>query len=624
MTQKFTKSIFLLAFFGLSISGFAQFGGGDGTSGNPYQITTPAHLAQLATFVNSGEMIYNAAHYKLTNDLNLAEYGEMYNGGKGWISIGTMFSGNPDKPFRGVFNGNGKVITGLYIDNNNNPSSGLFGVTVDATIENLGLENVSINGSWYIGGVVGYAESSIISHCYSTGTINGLNSYCEIGGIAGKNTIGGSITHCYSITNVSGNCNNIGGIVGQVTLSGVISHCYSTGIISGKNYVGGIAGNVTNEAATYNCVALNPYIMATGAPFGRIAGGQGEYDNLTNNYAFDGMLNPSGTADWDNIGGAALDGADLSVSAIHADGTLKGLFTSANGWTTQNGKLPGLFGNTVAVPPHLSSTPVTPVITTTSLSNGTIGETYSEHLFATGTYPITWSVASGALPAGLSLSTGGIISGVPTATGTFTFTVKAENSAGAATKSLSIAIGESDAPPVITTSSIPDGGIDVLYEYTLSATGAPPITWSMVGGTSIAGIYLSADGVLYGTPTTIGTFPFTVKATNSAGSDTKTLKITIVEKLGIVETDNYPSLRVFPNPTMGELRVTSYGLQETRLIASLQDIAIFDVMGRMVYTVKTRFIASPHDDTATLDISHLPTGIYFLKIDNQTVKIIKQ
>ena len=94
-----------------------------------------------------------------------------------------------------------------------------------------------------------------------------------------------------------------------------------------------------------------------------------------------------------------------------------------------------------------------PVITTTTLQGGKAGAAYSQTLAATGTAPITWSIESGSLPAGLTLS-GNTISGTPTTAGTFTFEVKAANGAGSDTKELSIVIQaapvEPGPPPVIT------------------------------------------------------------------------------------------------------------------------------------------------------------------------------
>jgi hypothetical protein len=74
---------------------------------------------------------------------------------------------------------------------------------------------------------------------------------------------------------------------------------------------------------------------------------------VANNIAFAGMINPSGGATWDNIGAANIDGEDFTKEQIQNDGTLGGRFTAVDGWTTQNGKLPGLFGKTVDMPEHL-------------------------------------------------------------------------------------------------------------------------------------------------------------------------------------------------------------------------------------------------------------------------------
>ena len=99
----------------------------------------------------------------------------------------------------------------------------------------------------------------------------------------------------------------------------------------------------------------------------------------------------------------------------------------------------------------------TVTITTDRLPDGKVGKAYSQTLIATGTVPITWSIDSGNLPAGLSLNKdSGEISGTPTADGTAKFTVKAENSVGSDTKELSITITK-DAPTEFTITVKTDG-----------------------------------------------------------------------------------------------------------------------------------------------------------------------
>lgn len=142
------------------------------------------------------------------------------------------------------------------------------------------------------------------------------------------------------------------------------------------------------------------------------------------------------------------------------------------------------------------------MIMTSSLPAGTMETSYSTSLAATGgTGPYSWSVTSGSLPTGLSLSTAGTISGMPTAMATSTFTVKVTDSAttqATATASLSITIGGAVS---ITTTALPAGSIGSAYAGTLAATGGKtPYTWSLSSGTLPAGLSLSSSGAITGTP----------------------------------------------------------------------------------------------------------------------------
>lgn len=150
--------------------------------------------------------------------------------------------------------------------------------------------------------------------------------------------------------------------------------------------------------------------------------------------------------------------------------------------------------------------PEKPAITTTNLSGGKVGEAYSQTLAATGTAPITWSIASGNLPAGLTLS-GDTISGTPTTAGTFTFTVKAGNSVGNDTKELSIVIQAAPVepdpgqPPVIT-SPTTDQKITVAVDDTatlrVTAKDAQSYQWYADRGSGFKAIS-GATGASYTT-----------------------------------------------------------------------------------------------------------------------------
>jgi len=86
--------------------------------------------------------------------------------------------------------------------------------------------------------------------------------------------------------------------------------------------------------------------------------------------------------------------------------------------------------------------PLAPTITTIILPSGTVGTAYNQTLTANGDAPITWDIANGNLPNGLSLSSSGEISGIPTTAETANFSIKASNNTGSNTKELSIFIDE--------------------------------------------------------------------------------------------------------------------------------------------------------------------------------------
>jgi len=116
----------------------------------------------------------------------------------------------------------------------------------------------------------------------------------------------------------------------------------------------------------------------------------------------------------------------------------------------------------------LADSPV--AITTTSLAGGVVGEAYSQNLTAIGGVPpYKWSIATGALPAGLSLGQAGQISGSPSAAGTANFTVKVtDKNSVSVTLALSINVA---AALVITTASLPNGQVGSAYAQSLAASG---------------------------------------------------------------------------------------------------------------------------------------------------------
>jgi Putative Ig domain len=161
-----------------------------------------------------------------------------------------------------------------------------------------------------------------------------------------------------------------------------------------------------------------------------------------------------------------------------------------------------------------------PEITTASLPAGTVGTAYSTDLKATGgKVPYIWSVKSGTLPTGLSLSADGAISGTPTIAETgdaLIFAVTDANKSTASSGNLGLKIN-SAAPPVVRTTSLPNGTVGYAYAASLQATGGkPPYSWSVKSGTLPAGVSLNVTGALAGTPTASGDFGSLVFAVSDA------------------------------------------------------------------------------------------------------------
>ena len=178
-------------------------------------------------------------------------------------------------------------------------------------------------------------------------------------------------------------------------------------------------------------------------------------------------------------------------------------------------------------------------VTTASLPGGTQGTSYpSTNLTATGgVTPYTWSLTSApsTFPAGMNLNSAGQISGIPTVSGTFNFTVQvADSSGGTAPANLSITLAAAPTLTVTSTSgSLPQGTLNTVYPSTnLNASGGiQPYTWTQVlpgAGPLPPGLALNSSGQISGSPTSSGTYSFTVQVTDSiSGTAQAILSITV-------------------------------------------------------------------------------------------------
>ena len=201
---------------------------GNGTVGNPYQISDPVDLYWLST------------HSEVWDDYFIQTADIDASGTSGWNS-GAGFSpiGNYSTMFTGSYDGRGFEIDGLYINRPSTNYAGLFGLQNSASICNLGLLNVDITGANYVGALMGYSFFASINNCFSTGSVIGVDS---VGGLVGVNSES-AVINSYNTGSVSGH-SKIGGLVGRNAFASVINS-YSTGSVIGSGSdIGGLVGGV--------------------------------------------------------------------------------------------------------------------------------------------------------------------------------------------------------------------------------------------------------------------------------------------------------------------------------------------------------------------------------------------
>jgi uncharacterized protein YhjY with autotransporter beta-barrel domain len=204
---------------------------------------------------------------------------------------------------------------------------------------------------------------------------------------------------------------------------------------------------------------------------------------------------------------------------VNATGLISGTPTSQGAFsanvTAQNGT--GTGNQTVTITIGL----LAPVITSAATASGTIGLAFSYQVTASNN-PTSYGATG--LPAGLSINaTSGLISGAPTVIGSFNANVSATNATGTGSQPVTISIAL--AAPIITSASTANGGLSQPFNYQItannfptsfSATGLPP-------GLSVN----TATGLISGAPGAVGVFNVTVNATNSIGTGSRALTLSI-------------------------------------------------------------------------------------------------
>ena len=180
-------------------------------------------------------------------------------------------------------------------------------------------------------------------------------------------------------------------------------------------------------------------------------------------------------------------------------------------------------------PAHAFTIVIAPLITgpltissPSQLPAGMAGAAYSQTLSANGgSGPYTWSNASGTMPAGLSLSSTGAITGTPTAAGTFNFSVTVSDTANnSSTGAFTLVIASPNTVSLITPNPLPNGAVGVTYNYPIQVLGGnPPYFFSITSGQVPPGLTFDAtNGTINGLPTQAGSFAIVLNVQDSGGS----------------------------------------------------------------------------------------------------------
>jgi hypothetical protein len=326
--------------------------------------------------------------------------------------------------------------------------------------------------------------------------------------------------------------NGLGGTVGVVSSSNSLVGSTANDQVGNIEVLPLINGNYVVRSSLWdNGSATDAGAVTWGNGLGGTVGAVSSSNSLVGSTANDqlgntGIFQFTGdhyvvrSVNWDN-------GSTINVGALSIGNSARG----SVGFVTANLALVGTraqSGNTFTAPAYNPTLGLLalgipqenrvalvqePTFISAALPTGQVNSAYSHTFSASGIPAPTFALHSGSvLPPGLSLSSTGVLNGVATVGGSFTFTVVASNGMPPdATQSVTLVI---NASPTITSTAPPAGQINSAYSHTFTATGSPTPTFSLQSGSLPPGLSLLSTGVLSGIPTTIGSFTFTVIASN--------------------------------------------------------------------------------------------------------------
>ena len=632
----------LLAWTSDGVCGSApSFAGGTGTAGDPYQVATGLQLQELADCAqaNNATMATPDRYFVQTANIDLVGYGFAPISPSSYA--GVSCGGPEDCTFRGSFDGNNFTISNLTVtapspltiyspagvglfgtiqgpavvknlnlvnpdvqDSTQDMVGSLVGRSNGGTIENVAAVNPTVLGGGAVGGLVGYADAgSMATSCVSSGTVTavgGTGSPFGAGGFVGVSTIG-PVSKSFTTATVNASNVNSGSFAGEIATS-TVTDSYAIGGGSGF-LTGGFAGRLRTTPVRAFVVST---LTSSFEGSGWAALEESSVVSSTSNF-------------WDS------DASGLTAETTSSSLATKGAATAqttawmqtASNWTSAgysssvwdlaNGAYPSLkafpSGCTfpkLTAPSFTADTPAT---------TGTVGTAYSSYTFtASGSTPITFTKATGSLPPGLSLSSGGVLSGTPTTAGSYTFTVKAANgtSPDATTSSITIVISATPGPLAPTVTSVtPEtgplaGGTSVTIAGS-NLTGASEVMFGEVAAVSFT--VDSATQITAVTPAQAAGV-VTVSVVTPGGVDSKTSAFTYVSVPG-------PALPSAPRGVTGETGALPGTVTATWRAPARDggaEITDYEVSYRLVGDGAWRTFPHPPSTATTVVLSGLTAG----------------
>ncbi|CAM3820616.1 S-layer homology domain-containing protein [Marinicrinis lubricantis] len=376
------------------------------------QISTPQQLL----YVDEHQEQYLSQNIQLMNSIDLSGYE--------WIPLG----GNDYDSFSGTFDGRGYLISGITITDSNLKYAGFFGLA-SGTIQNLGVE-VDIDSGFITGGLVGWLSEGSIDRSYSFGSVRsnyGSTTITETGGLVGGATHS-TISRSYSTASVVGaTANNItvGGLVGTIGTS-TIRDSYARGSVSNEQHLSHVwSAGITTY--TINGTIQNTYV--TGHIDTPSTGINVIYSGLVSGFYMNSSVLSSffdtettgqtigiqnSSSDNDTSGAAAKTTAEMQQQSTY----------ELAGWD---------FTDTWTIHPDVNDgyPYLRPSILTTTLPDAVKDAPYSMSLaaFDGAASGITWNAIG--LPNGLTLSSSGMLQGIPEESGTFNIHITATDAGSA-------------------------------------------------------------------------------------------------------------------------------------------------------------------------------------------------